>query len=163
MSWHLHARFHRLQTFGKLHYPGGRKIWLAPQSTLLLPGVACSRRGYSQIYMWRTGLGHLISINKTATVGWPFYVNMLSLNEVQVFGYKAGRYDTHVWISVRIWPRFLPDATVYNKSALVQILAWRLRDDEPISEAMMVYFTDACMRHSAPMSFISTSPWRNLC
>ena len=39
-----------------------------------------------------------------------------------------------------------------DKSALVQIMAWRRSGDKPLSEPMMVYLTDAYMRHSASMS-----------
>ena len=37
----------------------------------------------------KTRFGHLVSINKTAKG--PWYNHMLSLDEVEVFGYKSGR------------------------------------------------------------------------
>ena len=35
-------------------------------------------------------IGHLVSINKTATAGWGHYNKMLPLDEVPMLGYKAG-------------------------------------------------------------------------
>ena len=34
-----------------------------------------------------------------------------------------------------------------SKSALVQVMAWRRTDDEPLRELMMPQFTDVYMRH----------------
>ena len=34
-----------------------------------------------------------------------------------------------------------------NKSALVQVMAWRRTDDMPLSEPMLTQFTDAYLRH----------------
>ena len=40
---------------------------------------------------------------------------------------------------------------INNKSALVQIMAWRRSGDKPLYEPMLVYHTDAYMHHSASM------------
>ena len=41
---------------------------------------------------------------------------------------------------------------INNKSALVQIMAWRRSGDKPLSEPMLVNLTDTYMRHSTPVS-----------
>ena len=46
---------------------------------------------------------------------------------------------------------------INNKTALVQIMAWRQTDDKPLSEPMMVSLIDAYMRHSASMSLRSVA------
>ena len=60
--------------------------------------------------------------------------------------------NENVWISLRISLKFVPEVPIYNKQALVQIMAWRLTGDKPLSEPMMAYFTDAYMCHSVSMS-----------
>ena len=47
---------------------------------------------------------------------------------------------------------FVPKVPIDSKPALVQIMAWRLTSDKPLSEPMMANPTDADMRHSASMS-----------
>ena len=42
--------------------------------------------------------------------------------------------------------KFVPKGPIDNKSALVQVMAWRRTGDEPLSEAMMIQFNDAYMR-----------------
>ena len=39
-----------------------------------------------------------------------------------------------------------------NKSALVQVIAWRRTGDKPLPEPMMTKFIDAYMRHLGEMS-----------
>ena len=46
----------------------------------------------------------------------------------------------------------IPYGPIDNKSALVQIMAWRWTGDKPVSEPMMAYFTYAYMPHSASLS-----------
>ena len=41
-----------------------------------------------------------------------------------------------------------------NMTAMVQIMAWRPIDDQPLSEAMFVCCTDAYMHHSASMIYV---------
>ena len=48
--------------------------------------------------------------------------------------------------------KFVPKVQNDNIPALDQIMAWRSPGDKPLSEPMMVNFTDAYMRHSASMS-----------
>ena len=45
-----------------------------------------------------------------------------------------------VWISIEISLKLVPDGSINNKAALVQIMAWCRLGDKPLSEAMMSYF-----------------------
>ena len=56
-------------------------------------------------------------------------------------------------MSIQISLKFVPIVPIDNKSALVQVMAWRRTGDKPLSEAMMTQFTDAYMRHQGEMSF----------
>ena len=44
----------------------------------------------------------------------------------------------NVWISIKISLKFVPNGPINDKPALVQIMAWRLLGDKPLSEQMMV-------------------------
>ena len=48
--------------------------------------------------------------------------------------------------------KFITKCPINNIPPLVQIMAWRRPGDKPLSEPMMVTFTDAFMRHSAALS-----------
>ena len=61
--------------------------------------------------------------------------------------------NANVWISIEISLKFVPQGQINNIQALVQIMAWRRPGDKPLSEPMMVSFTEAYMRHSASMSW----------
>ena len=50
-------------------------------------------------------------------------------------------------IPIRISLKFVPRSTIDNKSALVQVMAWRRRGDKPLPEPMLTQFTDANMWH----------------
>ena len=43
--------------------------------------------------------------------------------------------------------KFIAKGPIDNKSALVQVMAWRRTGDKPLPKAMMIQFTDAYMRH----------------
>ena len=47
-------------------------------------------------------------------------------------------------ILIRKSLKFVP---IGNKSALVQVMAWRQTGDKPLPEPMQTHFTDAYMRH----------------
>ena len=49
--------------------------------------------------------------------------------------------------------KYVPWGLIDNIAALFQIMAWRQIGDKPLSEVMMVCFTDAYMHHSASMSY----------
>ena len=60
--------------------------------------------------------------------------------------------NENIWISIEISLKFVPKGAINNIPALVQIVAWCQPGHKPLSEAMMVYFIDAFIRHSASMS-----------
>ena len=60
--------------------------------------------------------------------------------------------NENLWISINVSLKFVPRGQINNIPALVQIMAWRRSGDKPLSEPMMVKFTDAYMHHSASMS-----------
>ena len=63
--------------------------------------------------------------------------------------------DNSVWISIKISPNFVSKIRINNIPALAQIMAWRRSGDMPLSEPMMVLFTDTDMRHAASMSQVT--------
>ena len=66
--------------------------------------------------------------------------------------FKCNFLNENVWILIKISLKFVPKGPVNNIPTLVQIMAWRLTGDKPLSEPMMTQFNDAYMRHSASMS-----------
>ena len=50
-------------------------------------------------------------------------------------------------ISIKISLKFVPKVPIDNKSALVQVMAWRRTGDKPLPEPMLSQFSDACMWH----------------
>ena len=50
-------------------------------------------------------------------------------------------------ISIQISLKFVPEGPIDNKSALVQVMAWRWTSDKPLPEPMVTQFTDAYMWH----------------
>ena len=63
--------------------------------------------------------------------------------------------NENVWIFFNISLKFIPKDPTDNIPALVQIMAWHWPGDMPLSEPMMVWFTDAYMRNLALMSQLS--------
>ena len=55
--------------------------------------------------------------------------------------------DGNIWILNTISLKYVPWDARNNMSALVQIMAWRRPGDKPLSEPMLIQFTDAYMRH----------------
>ena len=55
--------------------------------------------------------------------------------------------NENIRISIQISLKFVPKSLIDNKSALVQVMAWRRIGDKPFPEAMMTQFTDAYMWH----------------
>ena len=43
---------------------------------------------------------------------------------------------------------FIHKELIDNKQALVQVMAWRLRDSKPLPESMLAKCTDAYMQHN---------------
>ena len=56
---------------------------------------------------------------------------------------------------IQISLKCVPRNPIGNKSALVQVMAWRRTGDKPLPEPMMTQFTDAYMRHWGEMSYVA--------
>ena len=50
-------------------------------------------------------------------------------------------------IPIQISLQFVPKGWIENKSASVQVMAWRRTSDKPLPEPMLTQLTVACMRH----------------
>ena len=59
--------------------------------------------------------------------------------------------NENVRISIKISLKFVPKGAIDNKSALVQVMAWRRTGDKPLPKPMLTQFTDAYMRHLGEM------------
>ena len=56
-------------------------------------------------------------------------------------------------ISTKMSLNFAPYGPYNNIPAIIRILAWRRPGDKLLSEILMAYFTNACIRHSALISW----------
>ena len=54
-----------------------------------------------------------------------------------------------MFISIKVSLKFVPQGPINNIPALVQIMAWCHPGNEPLSESMMAWFTEAYIHHSA--------------
>ena len=52
--------------------------------------------------------------------------------------FKCIFLNENVWISQKIWVKFVTKVQIKNIPALVQIMAWHRQGDKPLSEPMMV-------------------------
>ena len=59
-------------------------------------------------------------------------------------------------IPIRISLKVVPMSPIDNKSALVQVMAWRWTGDKPLPELMLTQFADAYMRSLGEMSGLVT-------
>ena len=55
--------------------------------------------------------------------------------------------DQKCYILIWTSPKFVPKGPIDNKSALVQVMAWRWTGQKPLPEAILIQFTDTCMWH----------------
>ena len=77
--------------------------------------------------------------------------------------FKCIFLNDSLWISLKISLMCVPKVRINNISGLVKVMAWRRSSDKPLSEPMMVWFTDAYMRHPASVSFIMPSSKGGCC
>ena len=52
--------------------------------------------------------------------------------------FKCFFLNENVWISINIWPKFVPKGRIHNIPALVQIMARQRPGDKPLLEPMLV-------------------------
>ena len=53
----------------------------------------------------------------------------------------------NIWIWIKISLKFVPKGPINDFPALVQTLAWHQIGNKPLSEPMLIWFTDAYVRH----------------
>ena len=61
-------------------------------------------------------------------------------------------------ISIQISLKFVPRSPIDNKVALVQVMVWHQTGFKPLSEPMMVWFTDVALGEMSQSSWL-TSSW----
>ena len=66
--------------------------------------------------------------------------------------FECNLSNENFWILNKIQLKYVHCGLIDDSPALVQIIAWRRRDDQPLSEPMLPQIIDAYMRHSALMS-----------
>ena len=70
--------------------------------------------------------------------------------------FKCIFLNENVWISLKIWLKFVPKVPMNNIPAMVQIMAWRRSGDKPLSEPMMIsLLTHICVTRS---QWVNSSP-----
>ena len=55
-------------------------------------------------------------------------------------------------ILIQISLKFVRNGQIENKSALVQVMAWRQTGDKPLPELMLIHSTHKYMQHLGEMS-----------
>ena len=55
-------------------------------------------------------------------------------------------------ILIQIWLKFVPEGPIDNKSTLVQVMECRLFGAKPLSEPMLIQFTDVYIMHLGELS-----------
>ena len=61
--------------------------------------------------------------------------------------FKCNLLNENDKILIQISLKLVPSSPIDNKSAFVQVIAWRRTGDKPLPEQMMTQFTDAYLRH----------------
>ena len=134
--------------FTKLDRPTGLLFyfWLRqwPRQLLMNGGqyesngqVAHQASTYFKILLTHSGQDKM-----AATLADDIFIKCIFLNE-------------DVWISIRVSLKIVPEVPIYNKPALVQIMAWCLTGGKPLSEPMMAYFTDRHIHASLDLNELS--------
>ena len=61
--------------------------------------------------------------------------------------FKCFLLNENAKILIQISLKLVPSSPIDNKSAFVQVMAWRRTGDKPLPEQMMTQFIDAYMGH----------------
>ena len=73
--------------------------------------------------------------------------------------FKCIILNENVWIPIKISLKFVPDASINNIPASVQIMAWRRSGDKPLSESMVNLATHICVTR---LQWVNIFQWRKL-
>ena len=74
--------------------------------------------------------------------------------------------NENVWISNRIWLKFVPKGPIDNNPALDKIMAWHRSGDKPLSEPMMVRsLTHICVTQPQWVNpeYVYKAVWMRVC
>ena len=55
--------------------------------------------------------------------------------------------NENIWNSIIISIQFVPEGSIVNKSALIQVMAWCRTGDKPLPEPMLTKSPDAYMQY----------------
>ena len=66
--------------------------------------------------------------------------------------FKCIFLNENLWILNKFWLKDVPQGLIDNMAALGQIMASHWTGDKPLSEPMLVCYSDTYMRHLASMS-----------
>ena len=104
--------------------------------------------------MWHPTPQLLVPCMLVVTVRWQAHYFQFNSSPPGPFGgkmadeiFKSIFVNENIWISIKISLKFVPRGLIDNKSALVQIMAWRRTGDKPLPEPMLTQFTNAYVRH----------------
>ena len=92
---------------------------------------------YTEIYV------HTLEVNHHGNPSLPAQNGCHFTDDI----FKHMFLNENMWISIKISLKFVPTSPIDNNPALVQIKAWHQLGDKPLSEPMLIWFTDAYMRH----------------
>ena len=117
----------------------------------------------SQFYPYHSGLLHwhwgnlmiapvlmkqpwIIWVNKShESIAWIFNHDKIFVTGCLQPTPKCHQNDMSIY-------KFVPKGPIDNNTAMIQIMAWRRIGDKPLSEPMLIGFTDTYMQHQGEMS-----------
>ena len=105
-------------------------------SSSILPSICRQESCQLYIFCWASVFTEVINSSPPGQNGRHFADNILRcifLNENNI----------PIGISLKLVPR----GPINNKSALIQVMAWRRTGDKPLPEPVMTQFTDVYMHH----------------
>ena len=121
-------------------------IWVGIQA---FEGMVCRMTAWSDLFYYVCTLARYKGI--FVVLYEPYWLNT---SPPRQFGRKIAddtfnciSFNEDVWISIEISLKFVPNGPIDDKSALVQVMAWRRTGDKPLPKPMLTQFTDAYMRH----------------
>ena len=116
----------------------------------------CRSRAFIHVTYHRRspGLVGTVTLIVVAVQQWPLVIVIVNSSLPAQNGhhfaddiFKRIFLNENVRISIQISLKFVPKGPIENKSALVQIMAWRRIGGKPLSEPMLTRFSDADMRY----------------
>ena len=114
------------------------------------PGVECSLYVDDFVIMYKSPTIDAIQRKLQHTINrleeWTLK-NGFTISKNKTVAMHFCPLNGNVKISIKISLGFVPKGTLGNKSALVQVTAWRQTGDKPLLEPILTQFTDTYMWH----------------